>query len=666
MIHRILPIFLVLSMFLQPLLPAVEGIFLNFPKNVEEMRIGFERTKDQAETQIEQILLIHPNERTFENTALAYDRAAVDFQIFCSAISLMKLVHPSPEIRLEAEKLLLDLTALNIDLFESHQGIYKAIDSLPKKDLSSEREYYLSKLLSSFKRSGILLPSEDVEQMKRLQNKIAALSLQFRTHIDEDERVLRLKKEELLGLDDPFIQNFQQEGDEFIIPSNANSASQILRECRLAATRKKCFQVYRERAFPENLTVLKDLIETRHKLALLLGYKNYAEMDLSDQMAKTAERVHAFIQELGAKNNEKIQNNWKLILQELPESVVLTPDGKVNPWDAPYLLTDYSKKHFDVDPNKIAEYFPFQPTLEAILDLFSQFFALEFRIVPQEGLWDPSVIVVEVKDEGTLIGHILLDLFPRKNKFSHACCSSIIPPISKDGGKTFEPALAAIVANLSRPDLFKTTDLKTFLHEFGHAMHALLGRSEMATQAAYNTPIDFVEAPSQLLEEWSFNRAVLKKISCHYQTGEPLPDFMIEGLKKSRNFGDGGHYATGGSGDHIVSLLQFALFSLKIHEGSDCDFMALDKEIYQNSPQVIAYKETPYFCAIGHLASYASKYYCYGWSKQLALQMYDYIATHGGPEGPLDPAMGKRYRSKVIGRGGSCDPNELMADFLQD
>lgn len=658
MLRRFFSLVLLLALLFQPLLEA-----LCFPKSAPEMQLGFESAKKKAESEIEQILLIDAKDRTFENTALAYDNAFADFQIFCSTVSFLKLVHPSPEIRLVAEKLLLELTALNIDLFESNPKIYEAISLLPKNDLNSEREYYLSKLNASFKRSGMSLSPDDLKQMKCLQNKIAALSMHFGSNIDEDESVLRLKKEELLGLSEAFIQTFEQKGDDYTVLCNANAAIQIFRDSKISAVRKKCFQVYRERAFPQNLTVLKDLIDTRHKLSRLLGYKNYAELDLSDQMAKTPERVHTFIQELAQKNNEKIQNNWKLILEDLPESVTLTSEGKVNPWDASYLLHNYSKKHFNLDSNQIAEYFPFQSTLDGILDVFSQFFALEFKIVPHEDLWNPSVLIVEVKEEGNLIGHVILDLFPRKNKFSHACCSSLIPPISRDGGKTFEPALTAIIANLSEPPLLKANDVKTLLHEFGHAMHALLGRSEMPSQAAYNTPIDFCEAPSQLLEEWIFNPAVLKKISRHYQTGEPLPNSMAEAMQKNRNFGDAGHFATGGTGDHIVSLLQFALFSLKVYEDSGLDFTELNKEIYQSSPQVIADTDAPYFCSFGHLAGYGPRYYSYAWSKLLALQMFDYIEVHGGP---LDPAMGKRYRLKVIGKGGSADPNELMADFLQN
>lgn len=629
-----------------------------FPKDVHEMENRWEEVKKSAETKTTQILLIPSLERTFENTALAYDLALTDFQIFTSTVSLMKLVHPNPEIRQAAEEILLKLTALSLDLFESNPEIYKALCSLPQEGLNLERQYYLSKLHQNFKNRGMLLSSSDLDEMKRLQNKISALCIQFRSNIDADESTLCLNSNELAGLNS---QLFDQNGEDYIIPCTAANASQILKDAACSTARQKCYQTYRNRAYPQNLILLKEIIELRQKLATLLGYENYAAIDLSSEMAKTPKRVHEFISELAEAKNKTIQNNWKLITQDLPESVRLTPEGKVNPWDASYLFHTYSKRHFDLDANLVAEHFPFSSTLKGILRVFSEFFSLQFKIQSHHDLWDPSVIVVEVKDKETLIGHVILDLFSRKNKFSHACCSSIIPPMSKDGGKTYEPALAAIVANVPS-SLLKFSDVKTLLHEFGHAMHALLGRSEMPSQAAYNTPIDFAEAPSQLMEEWGYCPEVLKKISSHYETGQPLADSMIQALQKSRSFGDGGHIATGGSGDHLASLLQYSLFSLKIHEESCQDFEKLTREIYQTSPQVIAYTETPYYCSFGHLAGYDSKYYCYAWSKQLALQLFDYINSRGGP---LDPAMGRRYRSKVLEKGGSVDPNELMADFLQ-
>lgn len=656
--------FFLLAFFLFSSLGAVDYASI-FPKNIQEMETASELAQKNASARIQAILSIAPEDKTFENTVLAFDQAAADLQMHCNAISIMKYVHPDSNLSRKAEELLLNLNTFSIDSFETNKEVYQALNIFKNKGeaLSSERQYYLENLLTSFKKSGILLNSEDSLKLKELLNKNAALSIQFRTNIDHDATELSFTKEELLGLDEAFIQSLSKTEDEYLIACNPSNAMQVLRYCSSPSTRKKFHQAYRNRAYPQNLAVLEEIINHQEDLAKLLGYKSYAELDISDQMAKTPERVHEFISQIKAENYGKIEENWKALIKDLPESVYLTLDGKVNAWDAGYIIQEYSKKHWNIDTNQIAEYFPFQATLDKILAIFSQFYDLTFTLRPQTDLWHQDVIVVEVKEEQRLIGHLLLDLFPRKNKFNHACCSSIIPPKSLDGGSTYEPALAAILANLSSPSFLKATDIRTFMHEFGHGMHALLGRAEMPTKSGYQTPMDFAEAPSQLMEEWSYDKEILKKISSHYQTGEPLPDFMIDGINQSRSFSDAANMATSGGGDNIASQAQFALFSLKtFEEGKNKDLKQIEKDIYLASPQIIAFDEDSYFyCSFGHLASYGAKYYCYPWSKQLAKQMFHYIKANGGL---LDPAMGKRYREKVIGKGGSQDPNELMADFL--
>lgn len=417
---------------------------------------------------------------------------------------------------------------------------------------------------------------------------------------------------------------------------------------------------------------MNQLINRRDDLAQLLGYESYAHFDIAPEMAQTVENVEHFLDSLALKSYSKIKNNWTLLLNDLPESVILTPEGKIKPWDVGYLINQYTKKHFKIDQNEIAEYFPMEATLRNLLNIYEQFFDLEFQVLYHLDFWDSSVQTIEVRQKDldkSLIGYVLLDLFPREHKFSHCCCSCIIPPMSPDQGQTFAPALAVVIANFSpstaeKPSLLKHHEVKTFFHEFGHAIHALFGRAEMPTTAGYNTKIDFVEAPSQLLEEWMWDADILKMISCHYQTQRPLPDSSIAGLIETRNFFDAAHNTTGGNGDHDGTQLLFSKISLSLFkEGKNKDLTQLNREIYNSTPQIVAYDpELHYNYAFGHLTSYGAKYYSYPWSKQLALKIFNYIKSHGGL---LDPVMGQRYRSKIIGRGGSCDPNDLIRDFLQ-
>ena len=197
--------------------------------------------------------------------------------------------------------------------------------------------------------------------------------------------------------------------------------------------------------------------------------------------------------------------------------------------DVAFVMHHYKMKHLNVDENLIKEYFPLDTPVKGLFDVYEAFFGIKFEKVPGE-FWAPEVFAMKVTDkEGGLLGHILLDLFPRDGKFSHACCASIVPSVSL----TASPALAVVLCNFptptgDKPALFMHDDVETFFHEFGHAIHALMGRCEMTTLASYNVKTDFVELPSQILEEWMWEKEILQKITSHYETKQPLPLPLIE------------------------------------------------------------------------------------------------------------------------------------------
>lgn len=635
-----------------------------FPKNGEQIQEIYLSARKMALASVQQIAAIPADERTFENTVLAYDRAAASFSISGSLIATIKMVHPDPAMRKRAEETIVAWTDLAIDLFDINRDIYRSFKEYAQRQepLNAERSYYLAEALSGFRRAGLELDAEKFQQMKQLEKQIALLKIQFQSHIAQDRSSLRVKRQELRGLDEAFIKSLPRESGRYVLYCDYPTAYQVLTHCSVESTRRDYFHAFHNRAYPQNLDVLKQLIDARDQLAQILGYRSYAELDIVGEMAKTPDRVEKFLSELALSVYKKVKRDWKMIRRDLPKSVALTPEGKFKGWDVKYASDYFIKRHLHVDREQIAEYFPVETTVQGMLDIFGKFFNLKLQVVRGEEFWDPSVQLIEVREGESLMGYVLMDLFPRENKYSHACCNSLVPP--GEG-----PALAVIITNFSkptgeRPSLLKHHEVKTLFHEFGHAVHALSGRAEMPTRAAYHTTMDFVEMPSQLLEQWIWDSDVLKKISRHYRTGASLPDQLIEGLLQSRGFGDAAHVATSGSGDHEGTAVYMSQLSLNLYkEGSNKNFQEIDREIYHRTPQVVAYDpEMHNLCAFGHLTGYGAKYYSYLWSKQLALKIFDYIQLHGGL---LDPGVGERYRAKILGRGGSCDPELLTKDFLE-
>lgn len=279
-----------------------------------------------------------------------------------------------------------------------------------------------------------------------------------------------------------------------------------------------------------------------------------------------------------------------------------------------------------------------------MLSVFGQFLDLQFKMIPYQGCWDDSVLLIEVVDAKStqpLVGHLLLDLFSRENKYSHACCNSIVLPMSNDLGLTYQPALAVIVTNFSKktslmPSLLRHHEVKTLFHEFGHAVHALLGRAEMPSKGAYNTTTDFVETPSQFFEKWVWDPNVLKRISSHYQTKEPLPDNLIHSLIASKEYEEG---------RRVIRELRLAQISLNCFmAGKNKDLIQIERKIYENFMAAVAYDpESHRLCSFTHLVGYGAKYYSYLWSNELAIKFFDYICLHGDL---LDPTIGATLQGK--------------------
>lgn len=644
---------------------AASDIEKLFPKTVDEINARFESIKNYMVAEVDKIIAIPAKERTYENTVLALDKAIVNFEIFDSILSIIKNTNPNDLMRAKAKEALLNCIEAQISLFSSNKKIYEACKeykSNSKETLNEERTYYLDNLMKGFKRAGFDLEDEKFNKLKEFNKQIADLSMQFQSNISQDNSKVHFKIHELPGIEESFINSLPKIDEEYAFSCDYPTAFQLMTNCCIEATREKFFQAFRNRAFPKNIEILNQIINIRDELANLLGYKSYADFDLSSTMAETVNVVEDLLKNLFLEQKGTFKQCWKCLLNDLPESVTLTSEGKLKPWDYSYLSNYYLKKHLDVDQNKIAEYFQMEGTVQGLMDIYEQFFNYKFKVVQADGFWDPSVQLIEVsnKEVEQIIGYVLVDLFPRENKYTHACCYCVIPPMSYDNGKSFAPAVALVIANFSKsmpdkPSLLKHDEVKTFFHEFGHAIHALSGKSEMPTRSGYSVIHDFVETPSKLLEEWIWDKEILRNLSRHYKTGESLSDEALDNLIKSRQVKDA---------LNLEGQLLYSELSLKLYlEGKNKDFVQIKKDVYLRNPDdPIAYDDNVgTLCSFVHLTAYGPKYYTYLWSEQLAKKIFDYIKTNGGL---LDPVMGRRYISKIIGRGGSCHPNKMIDDFL--
>jgi thimet oligopeptidase len=358
------------------------------------------------------------------------------------------------------------------------------------------------------------------------------------------------------------------------------------------------------------------------------------------------------------KASPKVKKELKEWTANLPESVNLAEEGKVKPWDKRYIKTQFKKKYLELDEQKIAEYFPMEHTIKQLLSIYERFLSIKFKEISATGFWHEDVKLIEAHEvhSNKLLGYILLDLYPRDNKFSHAAHTTIISCVSQNGQSS--PSVGIVIANFpkptsSKPSLLKFKDVQTFFHEFGHAIHTMLGCTEFYSFSGTNVKKDFVEMPSQMLEDWMNDKEILKMVSKHYKNNEPLPENLIDKLTKLEKFD---------SGDFILQQVYYSLLSLDYYaQGKNKDTQEISKKLYKKVLNYMLWSDENHFQAsFGHITDYGPSYYGYLWSKVFAKDLFYEIKKYG----LLNPEIGKKYIKEVIGKGGSKDPNELLRNFL--
>ncbi|MFZ5953935.1 MAG: M3 family metallopeptidase [Candidatus Dependentiae bacterium] len=658
-------------LFIVNILPGKSLMHVNSIKDIEQL---FSKSPDQYRSQVQkyyeelkktiaQIIAIPRHERTFANTALALDHALAfsNLAITRNILQVLDLTTTDKQMRETAQDLSVKIEAMYVDEIASNKALYQAFKdyvqhNATKEELTKEQRYYLDETMHSFQREGLELPDEKLEQVKQLKKELAALTIEYDSNIAKDATTIPATKEDLKGLPEDFINALKKTDDgKYLLTLDYPTYFTVMENSEVSETRKKMRSAFNNRAYPANKAILEKVIEKRDQLAKLLGYDSYANYDTSDQMVKNADRAYEFVSSIVTKAQDKARKEFENYTAKLPDSVTLDPQGRIYPWDEAYARNVY-KKSYDIDELKIAEYFPMEKTVKGLFDIYQKFFDLVFVQKPIS-VWHEDVSVIEVSHkDGAFIGYLILDLHPRPNKYTHACEATIIPATYVNGKPN--KAVSVVLANFpkstpTKPSLLKRSDVKTFFHEFGHALHDLLGRSLLVTMAGTNVKRDFVELPSQMLENWLNDRQILKMVSSHYQTGEPLPDGTLDAIIKIKNLF---------SGTNTLVQMIYASLSLDYFKpGAQKDVDAIQRKIYESIRPYVVYDENDRsYASFGHLMGYGAKYYGYMWSNVFALDLFEQIKKAG----LLNPEIGKKYVEAVIGRGGTADPDELLYDFL--
>lgn len=617
---------------------------LTHPKALEfnkDCQISFQRSQ----------ALFDALEKPNKHAALPYleklNELEIEIDNILGKASLFANVHPEENVRQAAEECEQQFVSFISELNLS-QNLFQNISSINPKDFDKSTQGYLSKSLLDFKRNGVNLNKVDREKVKLLNDDINTLGQDFYKNIRDDVRTLDFPAiTDLSGLPQDFIESHTHaETGVFTVSTNYPDYIPIMQYAHNDALRKSLYTKFRQRGHPKNTIVLKNLLEKRHEFATLLGYSSYAHYITESHMIETPEKANSFIQSMDAIAKSTATKEYEQLLNKLK---TLSPNAKhVSDWQKTYLEESLKKEQFDIDSQAVREYFQYEKVKTGLFELTQKMFNVEIRDWKTE-VWHESVSSHEIIDKGKVIGRFFLDMHPREGKYKHAAAFSIQEGVS---GKQLPTK--ALVCNFPEGNaLMEHAQAETFLHEFGHLLHGIFaGEHKWVAQAGISTERDFVEAPSQMLEEWVWDAETLKLFATN-KSGEPIPAELVKKLNNGRSFGQG-----------LFTRHQmfYAALSLNYYSSDpktfDLDALAQDVQAqYSNFDYV---DDTYFQYSFGHLYNYSAVYYTYMWSLVIA----DDMLSKFKQSGLLDSATANQYRKHVLAPGGSLPAAALVENFL--
>lgn len=528
--------------------------------------------------------------------------------------------------------------------------IYDRLKAIAQKGLDAPTRLYLTRTLQGFERSGVALPGPQREEARKLSDRISEIGNAFEKAIADGRKTVSATPGELDGLPADFIAGHKPGADGMVtLSTDYTDIGPVMGYARSEDLRKRLYQANVTRAYPQNDARLRDILNLRQQLASLLGRPNYAALVLEDKMVDTPAKVDALLRDMGAAARpaglRDYDRKLKLWAADHPGAT------SYGAWNNSFLTNQVAKADYAYDRSALRPYFAYNRVRDGLLALTQELFGVTIRPW-KTAVWDKDVEAYEMVEKGRVIGRFYFDSHPRPGKYEHANSIPLRP-----GVKGTSVPVGALVMNVStggaNGGLMEHGDVETFLHEYGHLLHGIFGgqSARWAGQSGVSTEWDFVEAPSQMLEEWVYDYDTLKRFATN-DAGEVIPRDLVERMNRARYFD---------LGMQDMRQLGFSNISLGLHKGpAPADPGAETRRL----ESVYAILPSPEFSqfqdSFGHLVGYSAVYYTYRWSKVIALDLFSRFAQNG----LHDRATAARYRDLVLAPGGSKPAAQLVQDFL--
>jgi oligopeptidase A len=603
---------------------------------------------------------------TFRSTVVALDDLTYEASKAANRATIIKETNTNPAMRSAAENAVKAFQewAVGIDYRED---VYKAIkafaDTHPK--LAGEDEKLLKETLRDYRRAGLELPLDQRKEVEQLRKELSKLGTDFDTNIVKMTAPVMFTKADLEGLPDSFLTSpgIKTGDDVYTVMANVTWQFNTVEEnAKSEATRKQLYAIRETLGKDTNVPVLNQMLALRNKIALRLGYKSWDDYQTEVKMAKTGANAEKYINDLITGSQPKFDSELAE-LQKLKAADTKDPKARIMVWDWRYYSNQRNKQKYAVDKEALRAYFPFQKVLEGMFNIYQNIFGLKFEkiVAPYKWIDDLQLYLVTDSATGEPLGMFYLDMFPREGKFNHFAQFDIISGKLLPDGKYQRPTVALLCnfppANGDTPSLMTHQDVETLFHEFGHALHSIVTRAKHGRFAGTHVPGDFVEAPSQMLQNWVWDKKVLDTFAADYRDpSKKIPAEIVNKMNEVKLANAGVFYRR---------QFAFASLDLALHdphpEDMPYDCVAISNPILEKVFLPID-PSTTFVTYFGHLNGYDAGYYGYAWADAIAADMATVFEK--SKNGYLDKQAGMKLRREIYEPGDSRDVNVSIEKFI--
>ncbi len=651
----------------------------------------------EAKRRMEAIGAVEPGTESYENTFAAFEKMTQQLDEGYGLFRFLSAVMDSPERRAVQEELIPEMSAFTSSITANERlwAVIKRAAAAPwVQELAPEQRRFVQQVVDAFHDSGADLSPEGKARQAAIMQELSQLTNQYSKNILDATAAWQLvvnDPAELAGCTPAWMESARAAAEEkglgtaekpaWLVTLAYTSVGEVMRNCQVEATRRKCWEgqaAIGKGGEYDNEAIVARVMTLRRELADMLGFKNYADLKTAHRMVSSGAAAMAFIDGL----MQRVKPAFDRECAEMMDYASARTGQKVdsiNPWDRRYYMHQMSKERFSFDPELLRPYLPCDRVLTGMFSMFEKLYGVSFSelpvacVAPGEAcpagkveVWHPEVRLFKVEDAATRahLGSFYIDLFPRKVKRAGAWVQPMKYGDPAANGKPHAPHLALLAGNLSpategKPALFSHYDIEVIFHEFGHMMHSMLGDAKVASHMGTSVAWDFVELPSQMSENWTWEPTSLALFSGHYETGAPIPAELLEKMRASRHF----QPAT-----NMMSQLCICKLDLEMHmnyaemfEGKPLDEATdalLEPWRVRSTVKSPSLMRNLSHCISG---GYAAGYYSYKWAKVLAADAW----TRFLKEGILNPQTGADFRRCILSQGDSRPAAELYRDFMQ-